>query len=64
MKKLTTILFPAMGKVQIESLTTIIKETIATGTGYSQAPAKQFTAADLWNIQRQKKNLAVRRFSI
>ena len=62
MKKLTTILFPAMGKVQIESLTTIIEERIATG--YSQAPAKQFTAADLWNIQRQKKNLAVRRFSI
>ena len=62
MKKLTTILFPTMGKIQIESLTTIVKETIAQE--YCQKPAKQFTAADLWNIQRQKKSLGLRRYSL
>jgi hypothetical protein len=56
MKKQSNTLFIEISKEQVENLTTIVKETIAAG--YNQAQTKLFTAADLWNIQRQKKDLA------
>jgi hypothetical protein len=62
MKKQSNILFNGISKEQVENLTTIVKETIVAG--YTQAQTKLFTAADLWNIQRQKKGFGQRRFSL
>ena len=62
MKKQSNTLFTGISKEQVENLTTIVKETIVAG--YNQAQAKLFTAADLWNIQRQKKGFSQRRFSL
>lgn len=52
-------LFGAINKFQVEGLTHIIQETLATGFSKN----KIFTAADLWNIQRQNKSRTPRRFS-
>lgn len=46
---------------QLEILTTMVKETLATECNHPKA--KTFTAADLWNIQRQGKSKLQRRFS-
>ena len=63
MKKQTTILFAQLGEVQVRTLTTIVKETLALD--YIPAePERIFTAADLWNIQRQKKPVSRRRFGL
>ena len=62
MKKQSTILFSTIGKTQVENLTNIVKETIVPG--FSQAPTRQFTAADLWNIQRQRRSFVQRRFAL
>ena len=63
MKKQTTILFAQLGEVQVRSLTTIVKETLAVD--YTPAePTRIFTAADLWNIQRQKKPVSRRMFGL
>ena len=63
MKKQTTILFAQLGEVQVRTLTTIVKETLALD--YTPAePKRNFTAADLWNIQRQKKTVSRRRFGL
>ena len=62
MKKQSNTLFIEISKEQVENLTTIVKETIVAG--YNQAQTKLFTAADLWNIQRQKKGFSQRRFSL
>ena len=62
MKKQSNTLFTGISKEQVENLTTIVKETIVVG--YNQAQTKLFTAADLWNIQRQKKGFSQRRFSL
>ena len=50
-------LFTAISEAETKKLTTVVNETIATG--YNQK--KAFTAADLWNIQRQRKSLLQRR---
>ena len=62
MKKQSNTLFIEISKEQVENLTTIVKETIVAG--YNQVQTKLFTAADLWNIQRQKKGFSQRRFSL
>lgn len=51
-------LFTAMSKNETKELTTIVKETLAFGVVNNE---KHFTAADLWNIQRQKRSLGLRR---
>ncbi|MEO6722232.1 MAG: hypothetical protein ABIN67_17830 [Ferruginibacter sp.] len=60
MKKQTTILFAQLGQVHVQTLTTIVKETLALD--YRPAQSKVFTAAELWSIQRQKKASSQRRF--
>ena len=61
MKKQLTTLFTGLSAEQVNSLTTVVAETLATGL---EAPKpKIFTAADLWNIQRQKRAFISRRFS-
>lgn len=43
--------FATISKSETEKLTTIVNETVAIIENHK----KSFTAADLWNIQRQKK---------
>lgn len=62
MKKQSTNLFAAIAKSTLAGLTNEVKETLAEG--FSQQPKKVFTAADLWNIQRQRKSMLQRRFAL
>ena len=62
MKKQSTTLLATISKAQVENLTNIVKETIVPG--YSQRPTRQFTAADLWNIQSQRRSFVQRRFAL
>ncbi|MEO5892398.1 MAG: hypothetical protein ABIQ31_19270 [Ferruginibacter sp.] len=61
MKKQSNNLFAAISTQMVENLTTVVKETLATG--FNQPKGKIFTAADLWNIQRQNRSRTQRRFS-
>ena len=61
MKKQSETLFTQISNQQVNSLTTIVKETLAAGI--SKVAGKTFSAADLWNIQRQKKSMLQRRYS-
>ena len=58
MKKQSNFL-TALGTEQVTSLTNIIAETLAPN--YKAPAGKSFTAAELWNIQRQKKTITHRR---
>ena len=60
MKKQSNTLFAQLGKNAVNNLTTIVSETLAFGLK-EPAPKKVFTAAELWNIQRQKKSFVQRR---
>jgi hypothetical protein len=51
-------LFTSISKSETKELTTIVKETLAFGVVNQE---KHFTAADLWNIQRQKRSVSQRR---
>ena len=51
-------LFKAISKSETKVLTTVVKETLAFGMVNQE---KHFTAADLWNIQRQKRSIVSRR---
>ena len=62
MKTQTTSLFNAISKAQLVSLTTEVKETLAMDVNHPAA--KKFTAAEVWNIQRQKRSRVQRRFSL
>lgn len=53
----TTNLLQDLNKREIETLVHQVKETIAIG--YTNE--KQFSSVDLWNIQRQRKAIRVRR---
>jgi hypothetical protein len=50
-------LFGGISKAEKKQLVTVVNETIAFATNQQ----KTFTAAELWNIQRQKKSLLQRR---
>ena len=47
MKKQTNLHFAKMSKGQLNELTSVVKEIVATDF----VPAKSFTVIDLWNIQ-------------
>ncbi|GAB2811520.1 hypothetical protein [Ferruginibacter profundus] len=53
-------LFTSISKSETKALTTIVKETLAFGLVNQE---KHFTAADLWNIQRQKRSTQRRHFA-
>jgi len=57
MKKQSNTLFAYLSNEQVNNLTSIVKETLAKGV--NPIPSKTFSAADLWNIQRQKKSIIV-----
>ena len=61
MKKQSKSLFTQLSIKQVETLTTVVEETI--DYSYVVHNNKTFTAADLWNIQRQQKSRIQRRFS-
>ena len=62
MKTQTTGLFNQMTSAQLVSLTTEVKETLAMDINF--AATKKFTAAEVWNIQRQKRVRVQRRFAL
>jgi hypothetical protein len=57
MNTTTNNLFKAISEAETKTLTTVVKETLA----FEVNQKKAFTAADLWNIQRQKRSLLQRR---
>jgi hypothetical protein len=59
MKMQSTNLFSQISKTQVENLTMEVKETLAMGYNHNQT--KTFSAAELWNIQRQRKSINQRR---
>jgi hypothetical protein len=46
---------------QVTNLTSMVNETIAFGMNHNSK--QTFTSADLWNIQRNKRCISVRRIS-
>lgn len=62
MKKHLNSLLSELRTEQLEILTTLVKETLATE--YNLPKTKPFTTADLWNIQRQHKSRTQRRFAL
>ena len=58
MKKQSNNQFSAISAEHSKELTNVVKETLAVG--FTQP--KIFSAADLWNIQRQRKARILRRF--
>jgi len=59
MKTQSTNLLNQISKIEMENLTTEVKETLAFG--YNNTQVKTFSAAELWNIQRQHKSMSQRR---
>ena len=53
MKRQSTTLFINLSENDVKNLTTVVAETLATNL--LQEKQKVFSAAELWNIQRQKK---------
>jgi hypothetical protein len=62
MKRLSTTLFTRLNKEELAGITNIVKEVVAVG--HKTTSDKIFSAADLWNIQRQKRTFVQRRFSL
>ena len=58
-KHLNTLFLNYVNKETLANLTMEVKETLATGFGLPHP--KTFTAADVWNIQRRRKNIVQRR---
>ena len=59
MKTQSTNLFNQISHSEVKDLTTMVKETLDFGCCNKQH--KTFSAADLWNIQRQRRSFNVRR---
>jgi hypothetical protein len=59
MKTASANLFSQISKTETDNLTTQVKETLAMG--YAQNNTKTFSAAELWNIQRQRRSFVQRR---
>jgi len=54
----TATLFSTLSNAELKTLTTTVDETLA----FKTSTPKTFTAADLWNIQKQRRIFSVRRF--
>lgn len=62
MRHQSSSLFTTLSKEELEAIINIVSETIAVGQANMRE--KKFNAADLWNIQRQKRTFVQRRFSL
>lgn len=61
MKTQLTNLFASISKTEMADLTTEVKETLALGFDHKNKINKTFSAAELWNIQRQHRSISQRR---
>jgi hypothetical protein len=61
MKLLSNNLLETLSNAEIKKLTSQVSETLLFN--YRKENQKVFTAADLWNLQRQKRNFLTRRNS-
>lgn len=59
MKTQTTNLLGQLNPTAVKELTTVVKETL--DYGHSNHQKSTFSAADLWNIQRNRRSFSVRR---
>ncbi|MEO6491085.1 MAG: hypothetical protein ABIO04_14170 [Ferruginibacter sp.] len=55
--QLSELLLP-LSNAEVNTLTTIVKETLASEKHYH---SKNFSAAELWDIQRRQRTTVVRR---
>ena len=62
MRHQSSTLFTTLTKEELENIISIVSETMAVGQ--TTTKEKKFSAADLWNIQRQKRTFVQRRFSL
>ncbi len=62
MKKHSNNYFEQICQVQIKNLISIVDETL--GTDITSSKKRAFTTADLWNVQRNRKNFIQRRYSL
>ena len=62
MKTQSTSFFSEISKVNLGHLAAEVKETLAVG--FNEKHNRILSAADVWNIQRQKRNRMQRRFSL
>ncbi len=60
MKLLTNNLLESLNFQEVKNLTVEVKETLFLN--FKIGKSKNFTSAQLWNIQRQRKNISGRRF--
>lgn len=61
MKLLSNNLLETLSNAEIKKLTSQVSETLLFN--YRKENQKVFTAGDLWNLQRQKRNFLTRRNS-
>ena len=61
MKKNSATFLARLGENDINKLATIVDETLAADF-HPATPKRSFSAAELWNIQRQRKAHVQRRF--
>ncbi|MBL0355888.1 MAG: hypothetical protein IPP72_02935 [Chitinophagaceae bacterium] len=59
MRHQNTSLFLQLGKEELKTLTAAVSEVLASG--FKTSSNKIFSAADLWNIQRNKRSFLQRR---
>jgi hypothetical protein len=62
MKLLSNNLLETLSNTEIKNLTTQVNETLLRN--YKKETPKTFSAADLWNIHRQRRAFSSRRNSI
>ncbi len=60
MKLKTNNLLETLSIDDVNNLTSIVKESLLIN--YKIEKSKKFTVAELWNIQRRRKNIFCRRF--
>jgi len=62
MKKHSNNYFAKISQLQLNNLISILDETL--GTDITSSKKRAFTTADLWNVQRNRKNFIQRRYSL
>ena len=60
MKTTNTFFLQTLGKTQLENLVKEVKETVATNIPAIRQE-RAFGTADLWNLERNRRNRAIRR---
>ena len=60
MKILLNSLLETLNRNEVKNLTTEVKETLALN--FKTEKNKSFSSAELWNIQRRRKNVFNKRF--